>query len=41
VGTVGVAAVQTGRHYVCVDADAAYVEKARTRIAEAAAACST
>jgi site-specific DNA-methyltransferase (adenine-specific) len=35
VGTVGVAAVQTGRHYVCVDADAEYVEKARARIAEA------
>ena len=45
VGTVGVAAVQTERHYVCVDADAAYVEKARARIAEAVdakeAACST
>ena len=39
VGTVGVAAVQTGRHYVCVDADAEYVEKARARIAEAQ--CST
>jgi site-specific DNA-methyltransferase (adenine-specific) len=40
VGTVGVAAVQTGRHYVCVDADAEYVEKARARIAGAEAACS-
>ena len=41
VGTVGVAAVQTGRHYVCVDADAEYVEKARARIAEIEAQCST
>jgi len=32
VGTVGVAAVKTARHYVCVDADAEYVEKARARI---------
>ena len=37
VGTVGVAAVQTGRHYVCVDADSEYVEKA-ARIAEPAGA---
>jgi modification methylase len=41
VGTVGVASVQTGRHYVCVDADPEYVEKARARIAEATAQCST
>jgi modification methylase len=40
VGTVGVAAVSTGRHFVCVDADAEYVTKARERIEEAQS-CST
>lgn len=38
VGTVGVAALQTGRHFVCVDADAQYVALARARIAHARAA---
>ena len=37
VGTVGVAAVRTGRHFVCVDADPGYVAKARERIAAARA----
>ncbi len=37
VGTVGVAAVRTGRHVGCVDADPGYVAKARERIAEARA----
>jgi DNA modification methylase len=37
VGTVAVAAIATGRHFVCVDADAGYVEKARARIARARA----
>ena len=30
--TVAVAALQTGRHFVCVDADPEYVEKARARV---------
>jgi site-specific DNA-methyltransferase (adenine-specific) len=37
VGTVAVAALQTGRHFVCVDADPGYVEKARERVATARA----
>lgn len=32
VGTVAVAAIQTGRHFVCVDADPDYVAKARARV---------
>ena len=32
VGTVAVAAINTGRHYVCVDADPEYVAKARARV---------
>ncbi|GMU78873.1 MAG: hypothetical protein AMXMBFR46_16660 [Acidimicrobiia bacterium] len=32
VGTVAVAAVETGRHFVCVDADESYVLKARARV---------
>ena len=32
VGTVAVAAINTGRHYVCVDADPGYVAKARARV---------
>jgi DNA modification methylase len=34
VGTVAVAALRTGRHFVCVDADPGYVEKARARVDE-------
>jgi len=32
VGSVAVAAINTGRHYVCVDADPEYVAKARARV---------
>lgn len=32
VGTVAVAAIRTGRHFVCVDADPSYVEKAIARV---------
>ena len=38
VATVAVAALQTGRHFVCVDADPEYVEKARARVATTRAA---
>ena len=32
VGTVAVAAIRTGRHFVCVDADQGYVEAALARV---------
>ena len=34
VGTTAVAAAQLGRHFVCLDNDPSYVEKARTRLKE-------
>ncbi len=37
VGTVAVAAIRTGRHFVCVDADPGYVEKAIARVEAARA----
>jgi site-specific DNA-methyltransferase (adenine-specific) len=41
VGTVAVAALRTGRHFVCVDADPGYVETARERIAATRAELAT